>query len=247
MFFNFLPEDLILEIRDFINNNNDMISLRTCCKYFKKIADKWGYIKYINFGMHTNVMNFVNLYGEHRKCIISLNIEHMNYPIPWIPGEWPKKVSFSNCYLGNKFIDPPESKTDSLCIIQTNNYRNRLKINWNKLTKLKYLYVETYDIEFKDLEKCKNLEVLCINLYNKNVKVPDCIQNFRKLKRVLISCKKIDKSLHFVSKNLKVCLVDKNKKFTSDSKLVPKFQLENIHEYVNVSAMENLILADPYF
>jgi hypothetical protein len=229
------PEELILLISDYIYSNIDMVRLRICCRYFKEIGDKWGYIKHIKFGWDTDMMNFVHLNGFHSKFIQILEMDRINNPIPWIPCRWPKHVIFNECVMRTKLINPPLSNTENLTIKQPYFCKNKLKINWSKIPNLKHLNIHSYDMEFEGLDKCKNIKTICIDLHN-NSEIPDWICNFPKLEILISSCL-CKKPLHFISNNFKICLIPKMKKFTSNSKFIPELHLNaNPNEYINVSS-----------
>ena len=223
-------DDLLLNIFKFLMHNNDMIALRCCCQETKKITDVHGYIRTITFGMHTNFMNFLQLYDTSVNSIYKLTMEYMNDPIIWIPSKWPRNMIFTNCTMGNKLIDPPKSKTEILQIID--NWPSILQINWKKLPQLKELYINVSDFNFEGLEYCQQLTTICINLCNRNRKVPKWIGNFPNLKIIMLNLY-TDDNYHFISPNLEVCLIPKNKSFTSISKIVPKNHLEN-DMYINL-------------
>ena len=164
-------------------------------------------------------------------------MEYLDYPVLWIPTKWPLCMEFINCRMGAEFIDPPLSDTEKLQIIDTpslvNGPTNLIEINWSKLPKLKELYIRAEDIILDDLQKnCPDLEIICIDLENRNRMLPPMISKLSKLKKIITNSF-TDKEYHFVSPNLELCLVPKKKKFTTCSKLVPPIQLlENM--YINM-------------
>jgi hypothetical protein len=105
-------------------------------------------------------------------------------------------------------INPPLSlKTETLHIY--NSKESRIKINWFKFPNLKSLYIDCYDIDLKDIEKCKNLETIFIQVKNVVIKDLNNIGSLKKL-RCFISNFKVQNITTFCSQYLKECLVEKN-------------------------------------
>jgi hypothetical protein len=147
---------------------------------------------------------------------------------------WPKEMIFTNCFIGNDLVDIPESPTEKLIIRDSTN-KSIIHIDWQKLPKLKILDIQANDIDFVGLEKCKELEVIRIDL-GVDKYLPNFFADFQNLKVIASTCFAID-PLHFVSKQLKVCLMNKKNPFTSNSELVPKAHL-CLNYTMNIQCLE---------
>ena len=79
-------------------------------------------------------------------------------------------MHFNFCNI-SEIIDPScVSNTEELCIKQ-HEFVNRnitLKINWNKFPYLKKLKIIAFDIDLTDIDTCKHLKHIDINVFNKN-------------------------------------------------------------------------------
>lgn len=235
MFFYQLPTDMILYIWSFMETNKEMNSLIRTCKSFKKLGCKYGHIKSIKFGMHTDYMNFIKLYNSRNEFLNKLTMDTLDNPVSWIQGPWPREMIFNRCYMGNNLIDPPVSKTRILVVRDL--YRNTyLCINWAKLPELRVLDIYTSDMDFTGLEKCVHLKWIRIDI-NSNLPLPKFFQRFTKLKFIAVSMVSCD-ALNFVSEKLKTCFILKRQEFKSASKLVPKRHLEVSAPYINIQCLK---------
>lgn len=238
MSLDFLPEETILHIWEYVQTNKDIIALISTSRRFQKMGKTFGYIKSITVGMNMDFMNFIELYHKHNKFLQRLTIENMSNPTYLIPTSWPKEVIFNRCFMGNSLIDPPQSLTEILIIQDFNRTRNSpniLKINWNKLNKLRILDIYTTDIDFTGLDACKNLEIIRIDLDKKRL-FPSFFAHMPKLHTIAVNCQS-DTELHFVSNKLTNCFIPKKRKFTSESIIVPKKHLEIDFEYFNIQSL----------
>lgn len=239
MFLATLPEDLILHImQNPCLKNKDMIAFIRISKNFLKLGKKVGYIKSIIFGMHTDYMNFVQLYNRRNFFLRCLTMENMDNPALWIPKKWPKEIFFNRCHMGNKLIDPPASPTETLVIrdLERHHNYNTIKINWSKIPNLKIIDIYAADLDFTGLECCKKLEVIRIDLTNSSRKLPLFVANLQNLSIIAVSCKTTE-AMNFLSKKLKICFVPKIKKFSSSSNIVPEKHLSVTSEYINLQSI----------
>ena len=231
-------DDLILHILKFVSSNKNMISLIGTCKYFKKLGNEFGYLKYINVKGYKNFITFIKFYFASDNFLESVSIKDIDNPIRWmIERPWPKEMIFTNCLIGNDLVDIPESPTEKLIIRDLYSAKNRstIHIDWQKFPKLKILDIKVNDINFAGLEKCKELEVVRIDL-EVDKYLPNFFAGFNNLKLIASTCFAND-SLHFVSKKLKVCLMNKKYPFTSNSELVPKAHL-GLNYTMNIQSLE---------
>ena len=182
-----LPDELILHIWGFVKTNKDMVSLVSTYRRFRNLGKKFGYIKSLRLGMHTNFMNFIELCYRRNDFLQRLTIENINEPMPWIPVVWPKEMIFNRCFMGSKLVDPPPSPTETLIVRDLNRHKHHhtLKINWCKLEKLRVLDIYALDIDFTGLDKCKELEIIHIDLYKRPI-LPSFLAHMPKLN--IIEC-----------------------------------------------------------
>jgi len=212
-----------------------MISLIGTCKYFKKLGNEFGYLKYINVKGYKNFVKFIKFYFTPNDFLESVSIKDINNPISWmIERPWPKEMIFTNCFIENNIDEIPESPTEKLIIRNCTN-RSTIHIDWKKFPKLKILDIQVNDIDFVGLEKCKELEIIRIDL-GIDKYLPNFFADFQNLKVIASTCFAID-PLHFVSKKLKVCLMNKKYPFTSNSELVPKAHL-GLNYTMNIQCLE---------
>lgn len=227
-----LNSDLQKEICYHIDN---LLPLRTSCRTLKSLLDEYGYLRKITYNIHTDFMEFIQTYDRFSNSIRSLHVDSITEPVPFIP-EWPQIVSFTNCLMGNNYIDPPTTATEILSI--TEYTRNSLlHINWKKFPKLRAVYIRTWAIVLDDLDKCKNLEIICMDIQNTNRYLPPWVGSFPKLQTIIVNMK-TQYTYHFISPYLELCLIPKKVPFTSTSKLVPKKQLET-NMYITLGGWED--------
>lgn len=239
MSFSILCEDVIMEIRNFIYSNRTMINLATTCKYFKRLGDKYGNIKHLEYNLNTNLFTFLHMYCYH-KSLQTLNIHNVPSPFNYIPRDvaWPKEIAFYSCIFGAKRLEPPLSNnTESFTYISNfcvNPWiSNVLRIEWNRLPHLKTLIVRARNIDFKGLEECRKLEKIIIEL-DSDRELPEWIAELPNLRELITTCK-TPKHLHFTSKNLAVCLLSTKHRLTTLSRKLPRNHLLD-NSNINVSA-----------
>ena len=221
--------------REVLYHLDSLFPLRITCRSLKLLLDDYGYLRKINYNIHTDFMKFIELYDRFSKSIRVLTVDSIIEPIILLP-ELPKIVSFSNCVMGQAYIDPPTTATEILSI--WDHTRNSLlHINWVKFPKLKALYIRTWDIVLENLDKCQELEIICINIQNTSRCLPIWVGNFPKLQIIIVNMK-TQYTYHFVSPRLELCLIPKKVPFTSDSKLVPRKQLET-NMYITLGGWED--------
>lgn len=223
MSFEQLPYELILEIQSFLCSNEETTTLKNVCKWFWETSKQWGYLRSIKIsGFYIN-RDLYNMCHTHRLSLEYIKFEHVFEPILYFPVKWCRNMTFSYCVLNEKTIIPTQysPQVESLTIRQTVGYGNKstTRIDWSRLPNLKTLIIETCDLELTGIEKCTSLEVIHIKLRNKNL-LPASVGGFQKLRSIKTNCM-ANETIHFVSKDLKLCLTPKQVAFTSDSKLVP--------------------------
>jgi hypothetical protein len=237
-----IPNDLILNICNFIDNKQSIYYLIRTSSHFEFLHEKSSCFKYIKFnlyGENKNFINFIKFCCKNKDYIERLTIEGVDY-------EWlscfslPKELILKNCCIGNIRVDIPESCTETLIIEDLHRDKNKTLINieWGKLLKLKVLDLKVYDINFTGIELCKNIEVIRIDL-GVDRHLPNFFADFQNLKLIATTCFAVDR-LHFVSEHLKICLVNKKYTFTTNSKIVPESHL-GLNFMMNIQSLENLV------
>ena len=236
-----LPNDLILNICNFIYNKQSIYFLIRSSSHFEFLHEKSSDFKYIKFnlyGENKNFINFIKFCLKNKDYIERLTIEGINYE--WLSSFFlPKELILKNC-IGNVCLDIPESYTETLIIDDLYRDKNKTLINidWGKFLKLKVLDLKVYDVNFTGIELCKNIEVIRIDL-GIDRHLPNFFADFQYLKLIATTCFAIDR-LHFVSEHLKICLVNKKYTFTTNSKIVPQSHL-GLNFMMNIQSLENLV------
>jgi hypothetical protein len=220
-----IPEELLSLIIEKLDTNEDSVSLISSCKKFHNISKEIEYIKSLVLDYNTDYIRFIKLYNKSTKSLKKLYVYKIGNPLDWIPrNKWPSILIFNMCFMGNKYIDPVISDTETLRIYdpdsRDNKTKNKLRINWKKLPKLRIIDVNTNDIDFSGMETCKNLEIVHIYLENSFDRFPIFITELPKLKVLYTNCLATREG-HFKSKQLTTCLFPKTENFTACSNKVP--------------------------
>ena len=239
MLLNNIPDDLILNICNFIYNKQLIYFLIRSSRHFEFLHTYFKYIKFNLQGDNKNFIHFIRFCSKNKDYIERLTIEGIDY-------EWlsyfslPKELILKNCCILNQRVDIPDSFTETLIIDDLHRDKNRTVVNieWGKLLKLKVLDLKVYDINFTGIELCKNIEIIRIDL-GVDRYLPNFFADFQNLKLIATTCFSVD-PLHFVSESLKICLVNKKYKFTSNSKIVPESHL-GLNFMMNIQSLENLV------
>lgn len=182
-----LSDDLILFLCKMFKTNIEMISLIRTCKRFLELGRRYGYIKSLRLDLHSNYIKFAQLYNH--LFLDKLVISNINNPLFWIPSKrWPKIMIFENCCMGTEYIDPDVSETEVLVIqdIKRRTHINTLRINWNKLPKLRVLQLFIKDVDLSGLENCCNLKDIRIDVHNDN-KFMDFNTKFPMVEKIAIT------------------------------------------------------------
>lgn len=226
-------EDIVTAIWDNIETNQDMVSLRLCCKTMYNLTEKYGYIKHLELTPQLSYVKFIQLSIKSNN-LQSLLVSRIDNPIIWIPFSWPKKIVFNHCHFNGNLIVPPNgSCTEELHI----NSNFPINFDFSKLPELKIIDINTLDMNTESLIHCKKLEI--INIYLKGVnssnttskkQLPTCISKLSNLKILNANLEAKD-SLHFVSNKLIQLIFYKKKKCTTESISIPSGQLEPSHYY----------------
>ena len=205
-----LPDEMILEIWDWLFSNKDMVALRSCCTQFKILGDKHGYLRHLDLSMDADFMNLMVLWGKHNlKGLRSLCVSGFNSPGPWIPFPWPMHTLFSNCRMGSSMISPPLSPTTELRV--TDYGVGTLRMDWSKVPKLRLLELHAYDADLSGLVLCQGLEHLRLYLKTGKKGLPGWVANLPNLTTIQTNLVPETK-MHFRSKRLRICLVPKRKR-----------------------------------
>ena len=229
MSFEQLPYELILEIQSFLCSNEETITLKNVCKWFWETSKRWGYLRSIKIsGFYVNY-NLLTVCHVHRLSLDHIKFEHVFEPIMYFPVQWCRHMTFSHCVLNEKTVIPMQYSpvVESLTLRQTIGYSKNLmiRIDWSRIPNLKTLIIEAYDLDLTGMEKCVSLEVIHINLRVSIKKLlPTFVGGFPKLRSIKTNCV-ANETIHFVSKDLRLCLTPKLVQFTSDSVLVPRRHL----------------------
>lgn len=219
-----LLQDLIIYMWKFSFSDNDRYSLTKTCRYFRDLGLEIGYLKHISLSGVRNFIKFIKNYNRSKSFLEKIVINNIHNPVSWMSDlSWSKEMIFNNCCMDNEIINIPKACTEKLVVTDLH-YKSNFYIDWSKLADLKILDLNVYDINFTGMEKCQLLEVIRLNL-DENKFFPDFLANLPNLKIIATNCFSRN-TLHFVSKQLKICLVPKKEKFTSDSDQVPKSHLD---------------------
>ena len=232
-----LPDEIILEIWDYSHSNSEMICFRQVCSRFKKIGDKYGYIRCLHLSMNSNYMNLMHIWSKIKlKSLRSLHVDGLNKPTTWIPIKWPREIILTQCNMSkDKLSPPPGSKVEIIRI--TDSVSSTIYIDWEKFPDLKILELNSLNVNLSGIEHCLSLEKVCIILNPRNT-FPKYIADLKQLS-FLVSNLVPTSPLHFISKKLRVCLVPKKRtskgyeRFTSNSTIVPVHHLTNNIKYVS--------------
>jgi len=228
-----LPFEIIGEqILKFLPNNIDLLHFRYVCKLFYTITTNYGFIKKIKFTSNDKFFDLINILSliDNFNLLQELHIQDLIDPHIFLPNiPWPPIVLFYDCIF-NSIIDPPQicNRTQILQININRNINYKLKpieINWNKFPNLSEIYIKYNDLIFSEsMLNCFNLKVICINLKNKDKILPKWFGYFNYLE-MLITNIYSNKSIHFISPNLNICLSPKIQPFSAISKFIAKKHL----------------------
>jgi hypothetical protein len=198
-----LPNIIIKNIIEFmVPDNKNTVSFISSCKTFYNIGKKFGYIKYLNTKNNT-MINFIIKCCEHHNTLYTIVLEKISDPQLWIPMSWPKYVYISHCQY-NEYIDPPVSNTEYLNITNIHLHNNKtLRINWKKFPKLKHIVLSLSSIDLTNIETCKYIENLFIELKNATPLYKG-ISKLHNLIYLNTNCI-LNEQTHFISKKLKTC------------------------------------------
>jgi len=233
-----IPDELINKIWKFIDCDKTLNVLFKTCKEFRKISINYQWPRSIKINRNTFIPDFIHFYTTTTILIDSLLIEGLD-SICWLQDiTFPKKIIFERCKLDNNILNVTTEQITEILIIE-DLHRNKMDepiyINWTMFPKLKMLDIYAPDINFDGLEKCKDLEVVRIDL-DKEKELPKFFENFPNLSLFATTCF-ASETFHFVSKKFKYCIVLKNTRFTSESSLVPESHLD-VDFRMNIQSIE---------
>jgi hypothetical protein len=210
-----LPDEMAVEILNYLWGNKDMIALRACCKQFKALGDEYGYLRHLNLSMNADYMNLMVIWGRSNlKGLRSLSVNGFNSPVHWIPFAWPMHTLFSNCRMGSSLISPPMSPTTELRITEFGSGRT-LRMDWSKVPKLRVLELHVYDADISKLVLCQGLEHLRLYFKSGKTGLPGWVADLPNLTTIQTNLIPETK-MHFLSKKLRVCLVPKRKRINGN-------------------------------
>jgi len=224
MAFDKLPGEIILEIRDFLDTNSDLATLRALSRYYRGLLDFYGYVRNISIASDGSAMNFVMLRQFNLKALRYLSMESLSAPQDWITCEWPETTRFRLCYINSTLSPPKGSRTTSLHLEDVTTNRRPLIVDWSKLPDLKKVYIATdaLVVNLEGLLNCKKLEVVILDL-SKLKTIPETLFSLPQLKVIISNVgPPDDKEIHVKSEKLEKCMVPKKMKFICQSKIVPR-------------------------
>lgn len=138
-----IPIEIWNFIFSFLYKGFDLQNARSSCKFFKKICDKNGYIKFeLKDGFSKK--RYFNLF-EKADELKELRVVGIKNPWHWVSFPWPERVSLVDCEI-TEDIDPPISKRTKYLHVDSE-APGRIKINWEKFPNLKrYSMLNTMEI-----------------------------------------------------------------------------------------------------
>ena len=209
------PEEIVVEIWDYFFGNRDMMALRKCCKRFKTIGDKYGFIRCLDLSFNADYRNLFALWGKaNLKGLRTLTVRNWNSaPDIWIPFKWPISIIFSNCRMGSSIVSPPKSPTTELVVRDFG--KGTLRMDWAKLPNLKVLELQVYDADLSGLSQCTGLEDIRLYFRTSKKFLPAWVASLPLLTTIQTNLVP-DSKMHFLSKHLKICLIPKRKRAISD-------------------------------
>ena len=142
--------------REILNHLDSLFAIRNTCKSLKFLLDNYGYLRKINYNIHTDFMEFIGIYDKFSNSIRTLHIDSVIEPIMIVP-EWPQVVNFNNCVMGKEYIDPHTTSTEILSIVD-HTRNSLLHINWKKFPKLRAMYIRVWDISKWVLDSSTQLD-----------------------------------------------------------------------------------------
>jgi len=208
------------------------------CKEFRDIGLKFGWLRAILFKRGDNLFNFMKFYSRPNIFLERIKFSgviEQEISVLELIEPWPKELEFEGCYIGSNNI--PVSPTERLVIRDLHRHRTggvAVNVKWESLPNLKFLDIYAPDINFEGLELCKNLEIVRINLDRIRI-LPLFFTQLLNLQVIATSCISFQ-PMHFLSKQLKICMVSKTYIFSSESELVPKSHL-NLNTPMNIQCL----------
>lgn len=179
MSLNNLCDDLLLKIMSYTSDNKSSYALANSCKYLQNLFSKNGYLKFLKVGgvINNDIWNFAMMYAKHYRTINYVTITYILDPHVWIPGNWCKNIYLFNCNFTSIIKPGKDNKTEELFI--TNSQDKKIIIDFANLKKLKNFYINCYDVELLNIEKCTELKLVRIDLKVKNKILPEFLKKFK--------------------------------------------------------------------
>ena len=231
-------DDLLINILKKLLCNRTSCMFVETCKDFRRIGNKYGWIRSVKLDKNSYIKDFIEFYTRKNIILEKLTLEGLHYA-SWLKTiQLPKEIKFNRCGVGNNLLNITQiQQTEKLVIrdIQRNSLRTCVHINWKMLPKLKVLDIYAPDLDFNELDLCKDLEIIRIDL-DKVRELPKFFESLPNLQIIATTCITFHE-FHFVSKSLKCCVVPKKCNFTSNSTLVPTSHLD-IAFKMNIQCIE---------
>lgn len=147
-----IPDEILLEILKYLNNNKSVISFLKTCRYVKNLYYKNGYLKQINLEplINNDPYNFALTCCKHSNSLNCIYIRGIYNPQHWI-FIWPKIVYITGCNITDIIKPPGKVNTEILYITDVRSSKN-VNIDWNQFPKLKEVHIP-YNINIKGISK----------------------------------------------------------------------------------------------
>lgn len=237
-------EDLVLKIMENIKDDKSRCSMVLTCKEFRDIGFKFGWLRAIHFKNGDNLFNFIKFYSRRNDFLERIKFSGMietHMSVLDLIELWPKEIEFEGCYMG--FINDfniPVSPTEKLVIRDLHRHRTgerglAVKLKWESFPNLKILDIYAPDINFAGLELCNNLEIVRIDLDRIRF-LPIFFTQLPNLQVFATSCISFQ-PMHFLSKKLKICMIQKTYRFSSESELLPDSHL-SLNTPMNIQCLD---------
>jgi hypothetical protein len=172
--FNNLNDDILIELIQYLDNTSSLNFILTS-KYFSNLFCKYGFAKYLNIKSNQSPFILMDRYIKHYRTLKMVTVNNCNNPQHWIFGNWAKEMYFFDCNFNDTIKNKNNFITEKLYI--TSRLKKQLKINWKNFPNLKKIKLEIDDIDLNEIENCKKLEIIFLNIKNKNKKIDICQLN----------------------------------------------------------------------
>jgi len=150
--FTSIPDELILQILEYLKSNKSVINFLKTCKYIKNLYYKNGYLKQINLEplINSDPYNFALTCCKHNKTLNCIYIRGFHNPQHWI-SVWPKIVYLSSCTITDKIKGTHNNRTEVLHIMDIRS-KKKIIIDWKSFPKLKKIHISSYNFNFNEMD-----------------------------------------------------------------------------------------------